>query len=336
MMSIDRRKAGVGAAILAAVMMVMVSCQIPKLEKESKEPANTSASKPSRDSLKPKDAPDKDTPAKETPAKEATAKEAPAKETPGKETGPAKMPAQLTEADYAKLAKDSLLEFNKSIQAKDFTSFYNSVAKFWRDQTSPAELQKAFQAFIDQKIDISPIDKLKPEWDLPPAVEKDIYLTLTGHYDTKPSAVAYELKYQNEKGAWKLIGIDVRVYAADQMVPFDSVLGAMARETLLDFNKAITAKNFTAFHKNISKVWQKQITPKKLMDAFQVFVDNNIDISDVADTEPEIDENAAIDKDGVLAFTGNFPTKPNKVMFELKYIQEKGTWKLLGINVNVK
>lgn len=238
-------------------------------------------------------------------------------------------------ADYAKLAKDTLIIFNQAVQAKDFKNFYNFIAQYWQKQTTASELQKNFQAFIDEDIDISPIADKAPVWDLPASVQKDTYLTLTGHYELKPQ-VNFELKYQKEKGEWKLIGIDVRVFAPEKMVPFDSILGNMARETLLDFNKAVQAKDFTNFHKNISKVWQKQITPAKLKEVFQAFIDNNIDLSEIATLDPDIDEGADINGDGVLAFKGSFPTKPNKVFFELKYILESGKWKLLGINVNVK
>ena len=33
---------------------------------------------------------------------------------------------------------------------------------------------------------------------------------------------------------------------------------------------------------------------------------------------------------------GSYPTQPNKVFFELKYVIEDESWKLVGINVQVK
>ena len=43
-----------------------------------------------------------------------------------------------------------------------------------------------------------------------------------------------------------------------------------------------------------------------------------------------------INSDGVLMIKGYYPTTPNRIIFQLKYLQEEDEWKLVGIDVNLK
>jgi hypothetical protein len=38
----------------------------------------------------------------------------------------------------------------------------------------------------------------------------------------------------------------------------------------------------------------------------------------------------------VLVSKGYYPTKPNRVVFQLKYVDEEGDWKLGGIDIKLK
>ena len=70
-----------------------------------------------------------------------------------------------------------------------------------------------------------------------------------------------------------------------QSLPADKELKALALDSLLSFNKAVQAKDFTAFHKQISALWQAQATPTTLKNSFQTFVDQNLDVSSIASKE---------------------------------------------------
>ncbi len=80
----------------------------------------------------------------------------------------------------------------------------------------------------------------------------------------------------------------------------------------------------------------KETTPEKLQEIFQSFIDKEINIAQIAKLEPVFDEPPAINADGFLVAKGSYATKPSKVFFELKYVDQDGAWKLIGINVNVK
>jgi hypothetical protein len=116
-------------------------------------------------------------------------------------------PKVPSETELKSMTLDTLLTFNKGVQAKDFTGFYKEIAKLWQEQTSPEKLQGLFQDFIDKKLDISPIKKLEPVFNKPAEINSDDVLVINGYYPTTPKRVVFRLQYLQEEGDWKLVGI---------------------------------------------------------------------------------------------------------------------------------
>ncbi len=113
------------------------------------------------------------------------------------------------EKTTALLVRDNLLQFNNAIRTRSFTDFYNFVAVAWQAQLTEKQLQRAFQGFIDQNVDISTIKDLEPVFDNPPMISSDGLLLVSGHYPTKPYVVTFSLKFIYELPDWKLFGLDV-------------------------------------------------------------------------------------------------------------------------------
>jgi hypothetical protein len=131
-----------------------------------------------------------------------------------------------------------------------------------------------------------------------------------------------------------LISLVLRADA--QKVPPDTELKTMVRDSLLAFNEAVQDKNFAGFHKHeLATIFRDQMPLEKFSTVFREFLEKGYDISNIAKSEPVFEEPAKIDNNGVLALSGSYPTKPNKVIFKLKYLQEKSAWKMVGINVQV-
>jgi hypothetical protein len=120
-----------------------------------------------------------------------------------------------SDADLEKLVTGSLLEFNQAVLAKDFGKFYEQLAGVWKKETSAEQLKKTFGAFIDNEIDIGPINNVKPRIEPRPQIDSRGALIVTGFYPTKPSQVKFELKYFHERGAWRLFGISIKVGPAE-------------------------------------------------------------------------------------------------------------------------
>ena len=243
-----------------------------------------------------------------------------------------------SERELKTLTRESLIAFNIAVQAKDFTAFHKYISALWREQITPAKLKEIFQTFIDQEIDLSPVVDMEPTFDEPAKIDGDGVLVVQGHYPSRPSSVQFRLKYVSEKSQWRLVGIKVDVKPSSEpggKVPSQREARALALESLLAFNRAVQAKNFTTFHKQIATVWQKQITPAQLRKAFAPFVEQGVDLGLIADLQPVFDPAPGFDEDEFLLLKGYYPTKPNKVFFKLRYILEEGAWQLVNIAVNV-
>lgn len=103
------------------------------------------------------------------------------------------------------------------------------------------------------------------------------------------------------------------------------------------FGRAVKKKNFAGFYKEIAPVWKDQTSPNKLRDGFSDFLDKDIDLpAAIKDKEPVFNHRASLDSDGVLPVQGYYPTPPNRIVFQLKYLNDDGEWKLVGVNVNLK
>ena len=117
-------------------------------------------------------------------------------------------------------------------------------------------------------------------------------------------------------------------------VPEKAALKTMTEASLTSFGDAVKDKDFSSFYGDIASIWQKQTTAEKLKESFKTFLDKDIDLpSIVTELKPVFDKPAEINSDDVLVISGYYPTKPNKVKFRLKYLEEEGEWKLVGINV---
>ena len=111
----------------------------------------------------------------------------------------------------------------------------------------------------------------------------------------------------------------------------------LVQTTLVQFNDAVQADDFTDFFPTISKLWQRESSPAKLKETFQLFIDRKIDIGEVRTmeanftTKPRIDESKGFKE---LILEGNYDTSPNPTRFKLKYTPEGKNWKLTGISVD--
>src|SRR5258706_10009141 len=73
-----------------------------------------------------------------------------------------------------------------------------------------------------------------------------------------------------------VLGAAMAVSAAD--VPEEGELKLLTEDSIGSFGQAVRDKDFSAFYKEISALWQKQITAEKLKEAFRDFFDKDIDL----------------------------------------------------------
>lgn len=177
---------------------------------------------------------------------------------------------------------------------------------------------------------------------------------LEGTASTKTGgSVPLTIEMIREEGTWKVLSIKGPQAGASSgpvigtdpaetprpapVAPAAEEAARLALASMLAFNDALQTKSFGAFHAGISKQWQEQITPAKLLEVFQSFIDANMDLAPVKSVSPVFTTPPAVNDDGILLLEGHYPTTPNKVYFNLKYAAEDGkVWKLFGVKINVK
>ena len=158
------------------------------------------------------------------------------------------------EPQLRQLVEDTLLLFNEAIQnGGDFSTLYAAASDRWKfrgrkkeeleyvgsnperiakadpenrdDRLTIGALRTAFAAYVEAKVDLSPIKGKKMILTSPPRVNSDGVLNLYGTFDATvfqrtapdhPRRVDFKLEYVREAGWWKLMGLTVNVFAAEQ------------------------------------------------------------------------------------------------------------------------
>lgn len=127
-------------------------------------------------------------------------------------TPPPKTTPKLPSEDEAKkLVLTSLTDFNKAVLEKDFKPFYATISELWKKQTTPAEIQKVFQAFIDREADLSSMLKGQFVFTEKPKITDEKNLVLTGYCTDKELKLNFTLKYIAEQSQWKLFGVNINI-----------------------------------------------------------------------------------------------------------------------------
>ena len=130
---------------------------------------------------------------------------------------------------------------------------------------------------------------------------------------------------------------DDKANASKGEIPSEGELQEMSQKTLLDFNDAIEQEDFTDFFQTISKLWQRQSSPAKLKDTFQMFIDKKVNIGAIQTMDAEFTSAPRVDDSKgfkELIVEGRYTTSPFPTKFQLKYTPQGKDWKLTGISVD--
>jgi hypothetical protein len=183
-------------------------------------------------------------------------------------------------------------------------------------------------------------------------------VTLDGEMTTRDGTqFVFTAKMTRDRGRWRLFslrthGIEAMMArdpftlvgrgaafedVANRPVPPEAEVQKLARATILDFDDAVRRKSFEDFYTRISVRWQNQVSPKRIRNAFEPFIENKISLASlgIENVQPTFAAPPMVNGEGLLVVTGIFPTKPYRVAFSFKYMYEVPNWKLFGIDVNL-
>src|SRR6201996_6509399 len=122
----------------------------------------------------------------------------------------------------------------------------------------------------------------------------------------------------------------VPAFAVD--IPDDDDQDVLIRTTLLTFNDANMTNNYEVMLAKASKQFQSQFNVDKMATAFEVFRKDRLFFEEVATADYDSSEKAVIDKEGALVLVGVFKTDDLQVKYNLRYVQDGGAWKMIGLN----
>jgi hypothetical protein len=154
--------------------------------------------------------------------------------------------------------------------------------------------------------------------------------------------IPLKLLFVKENDAWKIYGIQrapaglqTEGAAASPLVPSGADRVSLVKRSMHDFAVSVNDKNMEHFHATISDLWKGQITQQQMDEVFGKFYGAGMDFTVCDSLEPVVEPVAALGNSGELILTGYFPTTPNQVHFQQKYIHEDAGWKLYGFSINI-
>ena len=132
-------------------------------------------------------------------------------------SAPPKAPVP-SNAAIQSLLKASLLDFENSIRAEDFTILRDNSSEDFKATFTVEQLKSIFQTFLDKKDLILPslsgVSRTTATFSPAPYVRTEKgyqILVLNGAFPTRPYKVLFENEYELENGKWKLLKIRVRL-----------------------------------------------------------------------------------------------------------------------------
>ncbi|WP_193165574.1 hypothetical protein [Microbulbifer hainanensis] len=165
--------------------------------------------------------------------------------------------------------------------------------------------------------------------------------TLKGSITTVSGGVIpLTLNLVKGNGSWKVYSIQkpssgIQIESENGELPTQKEQVVLVDRAMQEFANSVNNKSMASFHDFISEFWQKQVSVESLDKAFEPFF-GAVDLTVLKSYEPQFSKDSQITEDGILILAGSYPTKPNKVYFEQKYIYEGLGWKLVGFSTDIK
>jgi hypothetical protein len=242
------------------------------------------------------------------------------------------------DAEAKKLAHEAMLAFAKATKCADFSGLHALCSKSFQQEWSPTRLKEVFAAFINPNGPLMRIENVTPEFDAAPAITGGVLL-IQGRYLTAPQDVLFTVEFEQDAGAWRLVGVDVktRLRRANDyrpVVPTKAERVKLIQDAIAVFAECVKTDDFSALMDYSSTVFQWEFTNESLKEIFSGFTKGKFDLSALKDMEPVIQQDVTENAPGILMLNGYFETD-RRTTFRLRLVDEGGKWKILAIGVEV-
>lgn len=124
--------------------------------------------------------------------------------------------------------------------------------------------------------------------------------------------------------------------APPQQVKIDkNGIWILTRSILVAVDQANKTGNYTVLRDLSAPGFASVQTAAKLAEIFAGLRRDKIDLSGVLVIEPQLNGMPQINAQGMLQYSGFFPSAPSQINFDLMFAPVEGQWKLYGVSVNI-
>jgi len=145
-----------------------------------------------------------------------------------------------------------------------------------------------------------------------------------------------KLQFKLEQGSWKLFALE-KVLSKKEIAQQKllSEYTQLSRISMHYLGQAINDNNMSQLYDNISELWKKETSVKKLDKIYGVFVEKKINLLPLDKVIPKLTV-ANIGKNGLLTLSGYYLLGKKALYFTQKYVPENKVWKLAGLSIQIK
>jgi hypothetical protein len=108
------------------------------------------------------------------------------------------------------LLRTTVVAVHQANVTGNYTVLRDLAAPAFQEKNSAADLALAFAPLRQQKLDLTPVVLLEPNFTQKPVIDGQNMLRLVGTTQSKPVPVAYELAFQTVSGSWRWSAIAIR------------------------------------------------------------------------------------------------------------------------------
>jgi hypothetical protein len=225
-------------------------------------------------------------------------------------------------------------DFFNALKEKNYEKAYSYLSEDFKANTSKDQLveflhKSALLNFKEISWNHSSISNENGELD-------GVIVTETGE------VAPIEISFIKENNEWKIYSIfkpqaGLVQKNSSRMMPSVDELIKLANESMLKFSNSVNAKDFKEFHSYVSNLFQRNYDVKKFNKVFKYFIDNNINMVPlIKENNPIFNVEPYIDQNGRLVLDGYYAGLSSKINFEIEYIYEDISWKIISIRINIE
>jgi hypothetical protein len=140
---------------------------------------------------------------------------------PASQPPPTAKPANIDRNGTLMLVRSTLLALDQANKTGNYTVLRDLGAPGFQSSNTAARLTEIFAKLRNDKLDLSGVAVLDPQFGMLPQIEPNGMMHMTGFFPSVPSQVNFELLFAAVDRSWRLFGISVNVNPSAPVAPAD-------------------------------------------------------------------------------------------------------------------